>query len=300
LVVGVIGMIIGGEFLLSSRDDLKRQADNQRRARQSAAAATPAEPPAVPATAATDAPSAGPPTATPSVMPTPPVTPQPPVVPVQRVVQAPRPAARTADRVSPPPPTPAPVRPDQGALPAGMTRRVGESQSDFLMRAQRLQGTYDEARAALQAKDFAGAVALFERLEAEQSGFLDVPLRLAESRGGLRESKRAAARAAIVIAGAAEGRGDLVEAQKEYERALEADPACGADEALRRVRGQMKTLGDAAFKRARTFDAMSRTEDAIAQYERAVQLLPQDDPNRKVARARLDVLRASLIKQPSR
>ena len=72
--------------------------------------------------------------------------------------------------------------------------------------------------------------------------------------------------------------GDLVEAQKEYQRAL----------------------GEAAFERANTFDAMSRTEDAIAHYERAVQLLPPDDPNGKVARARLDMLRAPFIKQPSR
>jgi hypothetical protein len=62
----------------------------------------------------------------------------------------------------------------------------------------------------------------------------------------------------------------------------------------------MKTLGDAAFKRARQFDAMNRAEDAIAQYERAFQLLPPEDPNRKAAKERLDILRASFIKQPSR
>jgi tetratricopeptide (TPR) repeat protein len=154
--------------------------------------------------------------------------------------------------------------------------------------------------AALHAKDYAGAITLFERLDREQPGLLDVSARLAESREGLRESKRAAARAANAAAVAAEQRGDLVEAQKEYQRALDADPASGADEALRRVRAQMQTLGDAAFKRARTFDAMSRTEDAIAQYERAFQLLPPDDPNRKLAKERLDILRASFIKQPSR
>ena len=53
--------------------------------------------------------------------------------------------------------------------------------------------------------------------------------------------------------------------------------------------------GDDASERARTFDALGRTEDAIAQYERAVQLLSPDDPNRKTVEQRLDVLRAGII-----
>jgi predicted component of type VI protein secretion system len=55
-------------------------------------------------------------------------------------------------------------------------------------------------------------------------------------------------------------------------------------------------LGDDAFVQARTFDALGRTEDAIVQYERAVQWLAPDDPNRKTAQQRLDVLRAGVIK----
>jgi hypothetical protein len=55
-------------------------------------------------------------------------------------------------------------------------------------------------------------------------------------------------------------------------------------------------LGDDAFRRARTFDVLGRTEDAIAQYERAVQLLSPDDPNRKTAKQRLDVLGAGIDK----
>jgi hypothetical protein len=59
---------------------------------------------------------------------------------------------------------------------------------------------------------------------------------------------------------------------------------------------RMKTLGDDAFERARTFDAVGRTGDAVAQYERAVQLLAPDDPNRKAAKRRLDALRAGIVK----
>jgi hypothetical protein len=284
LVVGVIGIIVGGEFLLSSPDGSNRHAQEQGRARQNAAPATPAVPPAIAPPPTAEVPAAMPPSAPP------PLTPAPPVVPT------PRPADRSRDRVNPEPPAPATVRPDSPPVSAGLTRRAGESQADFLMRAQRLQGTYSEAMAALQAKDFPGALTLFERLEKEQPGLLDVPARLGESREGLRESKRVAAQASLTAAASAEQRGDFVEAQREYQRALDADPVSGADEALRRVRAQMKSLGDAAFKRAKTYDAMSRTEDAIAQYERAAQLLPPDDPNRKAAKERLDILRASFIK----
>jgi pSer/pThr/pTyr-binding forkhead associated (FHA) protein len=54
--------------------------------------------------------------------------------------------------------------------------------------------------------------------------------------------------------------------------------------------------GDDASERARTFDALGRTDDAIEQYERAVQLLPPDDPNRERAKQRLDMLRAGIVK----
>ena len=62
------------------------------------------------------------------------------------------------------------------------------------------------------------------------------------------------------------------------------------------VRARIKTPGDDAFARAETFDALGRTERAIAQYERAVQLLVPDDPNRKTAKQRLDVLRTGILK----
>ncbi len=203
-------------------------------------------------------------------------------------------APRSAPSAASAPPTEA--RLDAVRVVPGLARREGESQAVFAARAERLQAVYGDARTALQAKDFAAAVRLFELLETEQPGLLDVSARLAEARDSLRVSRRAAAETAMAGGAAAEQRGDVVEAQRAYERASEADPASGADEALGRVRARMKTLGDDAFKRARTFDALGRTEDAIAQYERAVQLLAPEDPNRKTAKQRLDVLRPGIIK----
>jgi pSer/pThr/pTyr-binding forkhead associated (FHA) protein len=273
-----VGMAVGGRF---SR---REQTDEDSRPGQAPAAAARAELPTV----------SGPPAEPPVVLAATSAEKQEVAAPA---VSAPRAAAKVPRPAPLPAPTPAAeARLDAVRVVPGLARRAGESQAEYTARADRVQALYGDARTALQAKDFASAVRLFERLETEQPGVLDVPAKLAESRGGLRASRRAAVEAAMAGGAAAERRGDFVEAQREYERAFEADPASGADEALGRVRARMKALGDDAFKRARTFDAFGRTEDAIAQYERAVQLLSSDDPNRKSAKQRLDVLRAGIIK----
>jgi tetratricopeptide (TPR) repeat protein len=277
-VLVAVGMAVGGRFLGRERTN------EGTRPGSAPAAAAPAELPAVSGQPA-----------------------EPPVVPAatsaeKQEVAAPAVSApRAAAKVPRSAPLPAPALTVEARLDAvrvvpGLARRAGESQTEYTARADRFQALYGDARTALHAKDFASAVRLFERLEAEQPGVLDVPARLAESRDGLRLSRRAAVEAAMAGGAAAEQRGDFVEAQREYERASEADPTSGADDALLRVRARMKALGDDAFKRARTYDALGRTEDAIAQYERAVQLLSPDDPNRKTAKQRLDVLRAGIIK----
>ena len=50
--------------------------------------------------------------------------------------------------------------------------------------------------------------------------------------------------------------------------------------------------GNDAFTRGRQYDALDRIEQAISSYERAVRYLPDDDPNKQVAKTRLDALRA--------
>lgn len=89
-----------------------------------------------------------------------------------------------------------------------------------------------------------------------------------------------------------EASGDLTEAVELYERARQLDPSSTAvAKAIRRVRARMKEEGPAAFKNARQFDALGRRDGAITWYERAVKMLPDDDPNKKTAQERLDALR---------
>jgi len=54
----------------------------------------------------------------------------------------------------------------------------------------------------------------------------------------------------------------------------------------------MKIEGEAAFRRAKQYDALERVDDAMKEYERALKLLSDDDPDKKAAQDRLDALRA--------
>ncbi len=92
-----------------------------------------------------------------------------------------------------------------------------------------------------------------------------------------RGSARNAASAAVAAGGKAEAGRDWAEAELQYERALQADPqSTQAQDGLRRVKARMLSDGEDAFKRARQYDALGRAQEAIAMYERAIQLLPPD------------------------
>jgi hypothetical protein len=90
-----------------------------------------------------------------------------------------------------------------------------------------------------------------------------------------------------------EASGDLADALKQFERArqLDASKANVADRAIARVRERMTREGTAALRTARQYDALGRNDDAMTWYERAVKLLPDEDPNKKIAKERLDALR---------
>jgi len=87
--------------------------------------------------------------------------------------------------------------------------------------------------------------------------------------------------------------GDLADALKQFERARQLDTSRAnvADRAIARVRERMTREGTAALRTARQYDALGRNDDAMTWYERAVKLLPDEDPNKKIAKERLDALR---------
>ena len=57
------------------------------------------------------------------------------------------------------------------------------------------------------------------------------------------------------------------------------------------VRAKLRAAGTRAFAQAKQQEATGRTAEAVKEYEKAVQWLPTDDPNRQAARARLEQLK---------
>jgi hypothetical protein len=109
-----------------------------------------------------------------------------------------------------------------------------------------------------------------------------------------RVRQEAAGRQALAEAERHEAAGDLRAALARYQEARALGVAVEqADAALARLRGRMLNLGEDAFTRARQYDALGRTTEAIALYGRAVQLLPDDDDRRRVAANRIETLQAT-------
>jgi tetratricopeptide (TPR) repeat protein len=151
-----------------------------------------------------------------------------------------------------------------------------------------LAGTFEEARAAMIKGDYLAAIAGFEAVLKVDPNFANAANLLGVARGGAKN----ASQLAVDSGNKAEMSADYVGAMKQYERALQLDPqSTGAPDAIRRLKARMQSEGEAAFARAKLFDAMTRAPDAIAAYEKALQLLPTDHPSATIARERLAVLK---------
>jgi tetratricopeptide (TPR) repeat protein len=190
--------------------------------------------------------------------------------PVAEVTPTPAPSATT--------PTPAPRR----AVDPAVQRRNAE-----------LQRRYNEAMAAFNAGEFTLAIAGFEGIMRDEPGYRQTAEFIAKSRDAVRE----AAMTAYTQAAAAQERGEWQAAIAGYTRAIQTaaqidEVIKGAAEARTKAQEHMKALAEDAMRRARQYDAVGRTREAIEAYEQVVDLLPPGDPTRKVAADRLAALRA--------
>jgi tetratricopeptide (TPR) repeat protein len=103
----------------------------------------------------------------------------------------------------------------------------------------------------------------------------------------------AAARTSLEAGTRAETAKDWKTALQHYQRARALDPSMSAfiDASIARVKEQMGTPSDSdALRRARQYDALGRRAEAITWYERALESLPESDPNREIVRKRLNEL----------
>ena len=216
----------------------------------------------------------------------PPLPPPPPEPVVDSTRPSPPPAPptpTTAPPTSPPstsPPSPGPT----------VRRRAGESQADWTARDRETADRYGRARVAVDSGAFANAITLLNEIQQSEPDYRDVPSLLTRARDG----QRAAAQKALEEATRLETAGDWPASAQQYDRVKELDPSMTgvADESSKRVRARMKTEGTDAFTRARQYDAVGRIADAITFYDRAFRYLPDDDPNKKTAKERADLLRA--------
>ncbi len=244
--------------------------------RSEPAGAPPAEAPAsapAPAPSSTvtpiETPAASPvelPPVTPPVTTLPVPTPTVPPPPVQPRPE-PQPVARPA---APPGATPAATLPR--TQPAGR-RGAATPAPEPKAKGPNLALAFEEARAAINRGDYPAAISGLESILSVDPSYPKAADMLEVARG----SARNAASAAVAAGGKAEVDRDWAEAERQYERALQADPqSTQARDGLRRVKARMLSDGEDAFKRARQYDALGRVQEAISMYERAIQLLPPD------------------------
>ena len=185
----------------------------------------------------------------------------------------------------------APTGPSPNPGTSRVARRPGESVEAWKSRGAALQMRYEYSTAALTRGDFAAAAGGFEAILMEEPGFLDAPGLLVQAQSGLRSSARR-----LFLAGQKlEAAGDWVGALQKYEQAKQIYAGVdGLTASLQQVRGKLRTAGTAAFNEGRQHEAAGRTEEALKAYDKAIQWLPLDDPNRQAARTRVEQLKRTI------
>jgi tetratricopeptide (TPR) repeat protein len=179
------------------------------------------------------------------------------------------------------------VRPDAPPV----TQRPGESLEAWRTRTAAFQTRYVYSRAALDRGDFAAAAGGFEAILREEPGFMDVPQLLLRARAGL----RAAAVDVYETGERLENAGEWLGALQKYQQARQVHAEIpGLAQAMRRVREKLRVAGSSALTRARQLEAKGHAAEALKEFEKAVQWLPPDDPNRAVAQTRVDQLKRSI------
>lgn len=162
------------------------------------------------------------------------------------------------------------------------TVATADADARRIERDKRLAGLNQQGLAAMQSGDLVAALASFLAIQKEDPAFPDVAARIADVR-------RRQAHGYIQEGQAAEMGGDLVRSLRAYRRALDADTSSAdAQSAVKRLQARMAREGLEAFKRAETYENYQRLPEARREYQKAFEYLPDDDPLKKEAKARLD------------
>jgi predicted component of type VI protein secretion system len=202
--------------------------------------------------------------------------------------RAPAPPARATRMAVETPPSELRTSPATAGGRRGGTAGEAAGAAEPRQRPANLAQKLDEARSAMNNRDYLAAIAGFEAILAVDPKFPDAADLLSVARGGARN----ASQLAVEAGNKAETDADYAAAVRHYEQAMQLDPqSAGASDAMRRLRVRMQSEGEKAFKEARQYEAFNRVRDAISMYEKAVQLLPPDHASAKAARERLAALK---------
>ena len=199
---------------------------------------------------------------------------------VQDLQAAPPPVARPA-------PPPKPAAPEVQEAP-NIPRRAGESPADYTARVGRIQTNMRAGIAALDADDFALALARFHNVERDQKGYQNLDDLLADAQA--RQKK--AVDTAINNGQENERAGQLVNAVRWYERAARLDPnSTAAQERLANVAERRTKEGMAALSRADVFRKRNNTAKALEAYQQAADLLPSTNDKKAEAQQWVEKLK---------
>jgi tetratricopeptide (TPR) repeat protein len=149
-------------------------------------------------------------------------------------------------------------------------------------RDKRLAALNQQAVTARQSGNLAAALAAWQAIQREESAYPNLAGHLSEVRQLLQQGH-------FQEGQTAEKAGDLVRSRRAYRRAVDVDDSnAEAQAALKRVQDRMAREGLEAFKRAETYENYQRLPEARRDYQKAFDYLPDDDPLKKEAKARLD------------
>jgi len=153
-------------------------------------------------------------------------------------------------------------------------------------RTKALQERFDRGQQAYTSGNYQEAVKIFEALLRDEPSYAGVGSILEQARIKLRDGIQDL----LTAARKAEDADDLMSSQKSLVDAQRLGAAVVDD--LNRLRGKMQKEGIDAFNQAKTFYAYKQFDKARPLYQRASQFLADDDPNRKIAKDRLDAMRS--------
>jgi hypothetical protein len=193
-------------------------------------------------------------------------------------------------------------RPPGGAVPApepgvaveqacAVREIAGELSAEHLQRVQEANTTFSMVGWAIARADYLRAASALRALESNAStceGAADLKAQITD---GLRRM----AKEQMLAADYAERDGDLVGARAALDRAREFDAAApGLAQSSGRLNALMRTEGVEAVRLGKEAEKAGQAQKALQSYERALQLLTADAPERAVAQERVAALKSGI------